>query len=152
MSVVFGVMLSSCDSTPAVDPEPFPVGATFELQSFATIWGSTTPPGGARIRITFFADNTFKGLTFTSERGHNTFWGSYQVDDDGLFAATPGGMTQVNEPEGSRISDFGRGLRHATMYSYHEGRLHVFYGAGILELAETVAPLPWEGEQRNGVK
>lgn len=135
-------LLSSCDSNDTYVAEPFPVGSTFELASFATVWGSKGPVGGANIRITFRGDGAIRGRTFTSERVHNTFSGTYEAGVDGSFEATPGVMTLVAEPEGSRIGDFTDGMRHAFRYDYQDGRLLIFYGAGILDLVEVFPTLP----------
>lgn len=87
---------------------PTLVDTIWDVTSFEIVDSTITDPGSAGIFIEFHEDSTFSGGSYQKENGplaYNSFKGIYSSSSDSIFINIMY-ITEVNEPEGSRLLEF----------------------------------------------
>lgn len=105
------------------------IGTTWDVVSFVSEDGTATDPGTVGLYIKFGEDSTVTGGSYQLENGpvaRNSFGGEYIILSDSLFI-TLNYMTEVNEPEGSRVYEFAGVINRIIIFKIEDGFLILDY-------------------------
>lgn len=108
---------------------PTLIDQTWDVTSFGIVDSRSTDLGSVGIFIEFHEDSTFSGGSYQKENGplaYNSFKGIYSNSSDSIFIKIMY-MTEINEPEGSRLLEFVGAVNGDIAYEINNDILILLY-------------------------